>query len=250
MALLRVFLIGCLTLCLFTAIIYNFFLPKVSYEISIKTNDRNDASDVNRESKADKLVPDKLVPDKLVADKLVYRQNDEQIDKLNYDQIDIVKDDLAVKKRKDEPASNRVSAMTRPPATNKTTSVDPTNFFDLGFVNNKEEERLREEGFKNYAFNLLVSNRLGYKRDIPDTRNSRCASVNYTEVNRLPKASIIVCFYNEAKSTLFRTVQSILDRTDERLIEEILLVNDFSDSKLSLKIQKFGFKRVFLPFRF
>lgn len=219
MALLRVFLVGCLTLCLFTAVIYNFFLPKISYEISVRRTDRNEVFDVNRATN--------------YADKLVDRQTDEQIDKLNYDQIDIVKDDLAVKvkyKLKDEPV-NRVSPMTRSPVTNKTTSIDPSNFFELGFVNNRDEERLRERGFKNYAFNLLVSNRLGYKRDIPDTRNSQCSLVNYTQVNELPKASIIVCFYNEAKSTLFRTVQSILDRTDDRLIVEILLVNDFSDSK-------------------
>lgn len=219
MALLRVFLVGCLTLCLFTAIIYNFFLPKISYEISVRRTDRNEVIDVNRATN--------------YADKLVDKQTDEQIDKLNYDQIDIVKDDLAVKvkyKLKDEPV-NRVSPMTRSPVTNKTTSIDPSNFFELGFVNNRDEERLRERGFKNYAFNLLVSNRLGYKRDIPDTRNSQCSLVNYTQVNELPKASIIVCFYNEAKSTLFRTVQSILDRTDDRLIVEILLVNDFSDSK-------------------
>ena len=213
MALLRVFLIGCVTLCLFTAIIYNFFLPKISYDISVRSADQVSSAATN------------------YADRLAYRQADEQIDKLNYDQIDIVKDDLVKEKaaRKDELVVD--SSTKRSTLATQKTSPDPLNFFELGFVNNKEEEKLREEGFKNYAFNLLVSDRLGYKRDIPDSRHERCGSVNYTDVNKLPTASIIVCFYNEAKSTLFRTVQSILDRTDDRLIAEIILVNDFSDSK-------------------
>ena len=230
MALLRVFLVGCLTLCLFTAIIYNFFLPKITYEIVVQKNDKSDGHQSSYGVAN-------------YADKLIDKQTDEQIDKLNYDQIDIVKDDPIVKEKhkekkkektkakdltRDEPVIND-SAKRSTSGANKT--LEALNFFELGFVNNKEEERLREEGFKNYAFNLLISNRLGYKRDIPDTRHARCNSVNYTRINELPRASIIVCFYNEAKSTLFRTVQSILDRTDDRLIDEIILVNDFSDSK-------------------
>lgn len=231
MALLRVFLVGCVTLCLFTAIIYNFFLPKISYDISVRSAGQSSPRATN------------------YADRPAYRQADEQIDKLNYDQIDIVKYDLVKEKapRKDESAvgSSSTKRSTTLPAINKTSSSDSLNFFELGFVNNKEEEKLREEGFKNYAFNLLVSNRLGYKRDIPDTRHERCGSVNYTNVSKLPAASIIICFYNEAKSTLFRTVQSILDRTDHRLITEIILVNDFSDSK-QIKLQVEVFDRSLL----
>ena len=45
---------------------------------------------------------------------------------------------------------------------------------------------------------------------------------------KLPKASIVICFYNEAKSTLLRTIFSIFDRTPFDLIQEIVLVDDYS----------------------
>lgn len=44
----------------------------------------------------------------------------------------------------------------------------------------------------------------------------------------LPTASVIICFYNEAWSTLLRTVHSVLDKTPEYLLQEIILVDDYS----------------------
>ena len=45
----------------------------------------------------------------------------------------------------------------------------------------------------------------------------------------LPTASIIMCFYNEAWSTLLRSVWSILDKTPSHLLHEIILIDDKSD---------------------
>lgn len=55
----------------------------------------------------------------------------------------------------------------------------------------------------------------------------RCKSEKY-KIN-LPKASIILCFYNEHYITLLRSVHSILDRTPSQYLKEIILVNDYSD---------------------
>ena len=45
----------------------------------------------------------------------------------------------------------------------------------------------------------------------------------------LPRTDILITFYNEAWSALLRTVHSILDRTPDNLVREILLIDDFSN---------------------
>lgn len=55
----------------------------------------------------------------------------------------------------------------------------------------------------------------------------RCQTISYPD--DLPRASIIICFHNEAPSALLRTVQSVLDRSPQHLIHEIILVDDYGD---------------------
>uniref|UniRef100_A0A8C5UJC0 Polypeptide N-acetylgalactosaminyltransferase n=1 Tax=Microcebus murinus TaxID=30608 RepID=A0A8C5UJC0_MICMU len=74
---------------------------------------------------------------------------------------------------------------------------------------------------------MLISNRLGYHRDVPDTRNAACKEQSYP--TDLPVASVVICFYNEAFSALLRTVHSVIDRTPTQLLHEIILVDDDSD---------------------
>ncbi|KAI5616685.1 polypeptide N-acetylgalactosaminyltransferase 16 [Silurus asotus] len=83
-----------------------------------------------------------------------------------------------------------------------------------------------EDPYKEHAFNLQESDRLGSERAIRDTRHYRCASVTFD--HDLPSTSIIITFHNEARSTLLRTIKSVLMRSPPHLVQEIILVDDFS----------------------
>ncbi|XP_077867799.1 polypeptide N-acetylgalactosaminyltransferase 13-like [Saccoglossus kowalevskii] len=81
--------------------------------------------------------------------------------------------------------------------------------------------------FQLHYFNVTASDKLSLTRHIPDTRHTGCANKTYS--HDLPKTSIIICFHNEAWSTLLRTVHTCLDRAPFTLILEVLLVDDHSD---------------------
>ena len=100
---------------------------------------------------------------------------------------------------------------------------------DLGMIRSEEDRRIKDEGMQKHAFNILISNRIGNHRKIPDTRFPLCKNQSF--LPDLPPAAIIICFYNEALSTLLRTIHSVLERTEDQHIYEIILIDDFSDDK-------------------
>uniref|UniRef100_A0A8D3DCP2 polypeptide N-acetylgalactosaminyltransferase n=1 Tax=Scophthalmus maximus TaxID=52904 RepID=A0A8D3DCP2_SCOMX len=77
-----------------------------------------------------------------------------------------------------------------------------------------------DDPYREHAFNLQESDRLGSERPTP------CASLNYD--GDLPSTSVIITFHNEARSTLLRTIRSVLTRSPPALIQEIILIDDFS----------------------
>jgi hypothetical protein len=84
-----------------------------------------------------------------------------------------------------------------------------------------------DKGWKRHEFNEFISDLISVRRSLPDPREEYCLQKNlYLE--KLPSTSVIIIFHNEAWSTLLRSVHSVLDRSPEHLIEEVLLVDDFS----------------------
>ncbi|EFP01173.1 CRE-GLY-5 protein [Caenorhabditis remanei] len=90
-----------------------------------------------------------------------------------------------------------------------------------------EQKAIYDKGMLNNAFNQYASDMISVHRTLPTNIDAECKVEKYNE--NLPRTSVIVCFHNEAWSVLLRTVHSVLERTPEHLLEEIVLVDDFSD---------------------
>uniref|UniRef100_A0AC35FG09 Polypeptide N-acetylgalactosaminyltransferase n=1 Tax=Panagrolaimus sp. PS1159 TaxID=55785 RepID=A0AC35FG09_9BILA len=87
-----------------------------------------------------------------------------------------------------------------------------------------------KEMFKQNQFNLMASNIISVNRTLPDYRSSKCkTNTDSISVKELPSVSIIIVFHNEAWTTLLRGLYSIIYRSPRSLLEEIILIDDFSD---------------------
>ena len=53
-------------------------------------------------------------------------------------------------------------------------------------------------------------------------------SSNLLFISISPTSMQVMCFHNEAWTVLLRSVYSILDRSDSRILREVILVDDFS----------------------
>ncbi|ELU07165.1 hypothetical protein CAPTEDRAFT_143879 [Capitella teleta] len=90
-----------------------------------------------------------------------------------------------------------------------------------------KDEAAVKEGFRLASFNQHASDLVSFERTIPDSRPPRCRDKSF-DYSSLPKMSVIICFTEESWSTLLRSVHSVLNRTPPELLEEIILVDDFS----------------------
>ncbi|XP_014483748.1 PREDICTED: putative polypeptide N-acetylgalactosaminyltransferase 9 [Dinoponera quadriceps] len=91
-----------------------------------------------------------------------------------------------------------------------------------------QTKKLVDDGWLNNAFNQYASDLISVHRSLPDPRDQWCKEPGRYQKD-LPPTAVIICFHNEAWSVLLRTVHSVLDRSPEHLIQEIILVDDFSD---------------------
>ncbi|EYC30509.1 hypothetical protein Y032_0005g2687 [Ancylostoma ceylanicum] len=90
-----------------------------------------------------------------------------------------------------------------------------------------EQKKLYDLGFQNNAFNQYASDLISIHRTLPEVIDKECLTEKYHD--DLPDTSVVVCFHNEAWSVLLRTVHSVLERTPDKLLNELILVDDFSD---------------------
>jgi polypeptide N-acetylgalactosaminyltransferase len=90
------------------------------------------------------------------------------------------------------------------------------------------EERVKyDKGWKDNAFNNYASDMISLHRTLADIRDPQCKTMKWYDP--LPTTTVIIIFHNEAWSVLLRTVHSVLDRTDPKILKEIIVVDDFSD---------------------
>lgn len=86
-----------------------------------------------------------------------------------------------------------------------------------------------EEAIDSYGMNMVASDEISLDRSVPDTRMEECKDWHYPQ--ELPKASVVIVFHNEGRSVLLRTIHSVINRTPAQFLEEVLLVDDFSDKE-------------------
>ncbi|XP_018427935.1 PREDICTED: polypeptide N-acetylgalactosaminyltransferase 12-like [Nanorana parkeri] len=112
--------------------------------------------------------------------------------------------------------------------------LDPSALGELGRAVNLhlegDEKKLEEESINTLQINIYLSDRISLHRRLEERWNPMCGDVKFN-YHRLPKTSVIIAFYNEAWSTLLRTVHSILETSPDILLEEIILVDDYSEKE-------------------
>uniref|UniRef100_A0A8C4I602 Polypeptide N-acetylgalactosaminyltransferase n=1 Tax=Dicentrarchus labrax TaxID=13489 RepID=A0A8C4I602_DICLA len=93
---------------------------------------------------------------------------------------------------------------------------------------NGEEKKNEEESIKKHQINTYVSDKVSLHRRLPERWNPLCRELKY-DYRSLPTTSVVIAFYNEAWSTLLRTVHSVLETSPDILLKEVVLVDDYSD---------------------
>ena len=85
-----------------------------------------------------------------------------------------------------------------------------------------------------FSYNSTAGNALPVNRQIWDTRPKECEeSYSNVDYNLLPQVTVIIPFHNEQLSTLMRTVYSVLNRSTEKLLREVILVDDGSTEDMT-----------------
>ncbi|KAK7486208.1 hypothetical protein BaRGS_00022531 [Batillaria attramentaria] len=89
-----------------------------------------------------------------------------------------------------------------------------------------EEKARYDEGWERNSFNQYLSDKISIHRSLPHGWSDECRAMKFR--SDLPEASVIIIFHNEAWSVLLRSVHSVLSRTPQHLLREVILVDDHS----------------------
>lgn len=111
------------------------------------------------------------------------------------------------------------------------TGVDWKYFSESAYITGNTL-RAGEDAYARNKFNQAASDKIASNREVTDTRSGSCKALDWTSAiyQTYPPTSVIITFHNEARSTLLRTIVSVLNRSPEHLIKEIILVDDYSDN--------------------
>lgn len=91
-----------------------------------------------------------------------------------------------------------------------------------------EEKISGELSLQRHGINFVLSEHISYNRTPPDILHNKCKAIEYNNKD-LPKASVVIIFYDEPYSVLLRTIHSVLNTSPPELLQEIILVDDFSN---------------------
>ncbi|CAB1320507.1 unnamed protein product [Coregonus sp. 'balchen'] len=87
-----------------------------------------------------------------------------------------------------------------------------------------EEKKQEEESINKHQINTYVSDLISLHRSLPEQWNPLCKDLKY-DYRSLPSTTVVIAFYNEAWSTLLRTVHSVLETSPDILLREVVLVH-------------------------
>lgn len=94
-------------------------------------------------------------------------------------------------------------------------------------LTNQAAKEIGERQLATISLNEELSEHLSYNRTLQDARNPLCKNQHF-DVNALPTVSVIIIFFNEPYSVLVRTIHSVLNTCDRRLLKEVIIVDDCS----------------------
>ncbi|KAF7632803.1 Glyco_trans_2-like domain-containing protein [Meloidogyne graminicola] len=98
-----------------------------------------------------------------------------------------------------------------------------------------EERKLYDKGVHRHYFNAWVSDKIGPERELEIQTHEKCAEIDYSHINL--KTSIVIVYHNEAFSVLVRMINGIFRYTPLKLLNEIILYDDASESHSSIENQ-------------